>query len=65
MSNSRIPHNITILAPDGRVMKSVDIPACQTVAFQTTLPSPGRYAFYCAKPLHRRPFGMEGILVAQ
>ncbi len=65
VSNSRISHNITILSLDGRVLKTVDIPANQSVAFATTLPTAGRYVFYCDKPLHRRPFGMDGILVAQ
>lgn len=64
-SNSRIPHNITILSPEGQALKSVDIPAKQTAVFEVTLPRPGRYVFYCAKFLHRRPFGMEGVLVAQ
>lgn len=65
VSNSRIPHNITILSPDGQVMKRVEIPANQTVAFDVSLPRPGRYAFYCDKAFHRWPFGMEGTLVAQ
>ena len=65
VSNSRIPHNITILSPDGQAVKSVDIPAYQMAAFETTLPRPGRYIFYCDKPLHRGLFGMEGTLVAQ
>ncbi len=65
VSNSRIPHNITILSLEGQALKSVDVPARQTVAFEVTLPQKGRYVFYCAKFLHRRPFGMEGTLIAQ
>ena len=64
-SNSRIPHNITILSLDGRPLKSVDIPARGTETFEVTLPTPGRYVFYCDKFLHRWPFRMEGSLVAQ
>ena len=65
VSRSRIPHNITVLSPEGQVLKSVDVPAEQTAAFDLTLPRPGRYVFYCATFLHRRPFGMEGALVAK
>lgn len=65
VSKSRIPHNITVLSPDEGVLHGVDIGRNQTVAFQLTLPKPGRYVFYCDVFLHRRPFGMEGVLVAQ
>ena len=64
-SHSRIPHNLTILSPEGQVLKRVDIAAEQTVAFDVTLPRPGRYVFYCDKFLHRRPFGMAGAFVAR
>ena len=64
-SSSRIPHNITVLSLDGRPLKSVDIPAEGTETFEVTLPTPGRYVFYCDKLLHRWPFRMEGVLVAQ
>ncbi|MGH7320593.1 MAG: cupredoxin domain-containing protein [Candidatus Rokuibacteriota bacterium] len=62
-SESRIPHDITILALDGSILKRVDVPPKQTVAFDVTLTTPGRYVFYCSKFLHRRPFGMDGVLV--
>jgi plastocyanin len=45
-------------------LKSVDIPARGTETFEVTLPTPGRYGFYCDKFLHRWPFRMEGSLVA-
>ncbi len=64
-SDSRIPHDITILALDGSIVKRVDVPPKQTVGFDVLLATPGRYAFYCSKFLHRRPFGMEGVLVVQ
>ncbi len=65
VSNSRIPHNVTTLSLEGLVAKAVDIPATATETFEVTLPKAGRYVFYCDKFLHRRPFGMEGTLVAQ
>jgi plastocyanin len=65
VSKSRIPHNITILSLEGQVLKDVDIGRNRTEVFQVTLPAPGRYVFYCANFLHRRPFGMEGALVAR
>ena len=64
-SDSRIPHDITVLALDGSIVKRVDVPPKQTVAFEVMLGTPGRYVFYCSKFLHRRPFGMDGILVVQ
>ena len=54
-----------ILALDGSVLKRVDVPPGQTAAFEVTLGLPGRYVFYCSKLFHRRPFGMDGILVAR
>ena len=45
--------------------KRGDIAAAQTVAFDVTLPRPGRCVFYCDKFLHRRPFGMAGAFVAR
>jgi phosphatidylglycerol:prolipoprotein diacylglycerol transferase len=64
-SESSLPHDITVLAPDGSVVKRVDVPPGQTAAFEVTLGLPGRYVFYCSKLFHRRPFGMDGILVAR
>lgn len=65
VSNSGIPHNITILFPEGGTLKTVDIAARGTATFEATLPKPGRYVFYCDKLLHRWPFRMEGTFVAQ
>lgn len=65
VSNSRLPHNITIVTPEGLFLESEDVPANKTVTIRTVLPQPGRYVFYCAVRFHRRPFGMEGVLVAQ
>lgn len=64
VSDSRIPHNITILSLDGQTLKSVDVPARQITAFEIALPGPGRYVFYCDKFLHRA-LGMEGTFVAR
>lgn len=65
VSKSGIAHNLTILSLDqAAALKSVDVAANQTVTFQATLLRPGRYVFYCDKPLHR-PLGMEGKLLAQ
>lgn len=65
MSVSGIPHNITILSPDGQPLKAVDIPAKGTEILEVTLREPGSYVFYCDKFLHRWPFGMEGTLVVR
>lgn len=65
VSHSRIPHNITILSPDGSRLADADIAPRVTDIFTTTLPAPGRYVFYCDKFLHRFPFRMEGVLVAE
>jgi len=65
VSNSRIPHNITVLSLDGQAVKTVDIPARATVTLEVPALEPGRYVFYCDKFLHRWPFRMEGRLVVQ
>jgi plastocyanin len=65
VSKSRIPHNITILSLEGHLLKSVDVKAEQTVAFEVITPQAGRYVFFCDLLLHRWPLGMEGALVAK
>lgn len=62
VSNSGIPHNITILSPGGGTLKTVDIAARGTAILEATQPKPGRYIFYCDKLLHRWPFAMKGTL---
>ncbi len=63
-NTSGVTHNITILSQTNEPLKSVDVPAGQTVTVEVTLPAPGRYVFYCNKPMHRT-FGMEGTFVAK
>lgn len=63
-SDSGIEHNLTILSPEGQVLKSIDVLAGERVTFEVTLPEPGRYLFYCDRFLHR-PLGMEGEFVAE
>ena len=69
VSHSRIPHNLTILSPEGQALKRVDIAAEQTVAFDVTLPRPGCYVFYCEAsglaPVGRREYmlGLVSICV--
>jgi plastocyanin len=58
---SDIEHNITIKNPQGEVIKSADLPAMKTVALTLTLPGPGKYEFYCDKPIHDL-MGMNGQL---
>ena len=65
VSRSRISHNLTIVTPDGQFLESEDMRAGRTVTIRIALPQPGRYVFYCAVRFHRRPFRMEGMLVAQ
>jgi plastocyanin len=63
-NSSGVTHNITILSQSNEPLKSVDVPAGQTVTLEVTLPAPGRYVFYCNKFMHRT-FGMEGTFVAK
>ena len=63
VSDSRIPHDITILTLDGSIVERVDVPPKQTVAFNVVLTTAGRYTFYCSKFLHPCPFGRHGALV--
>jgi plastocyanin len=67
VNGSRIKHNVTVLWEGEvlkQVLKSVDVPAGETVSFDLALPVPARYAFYCDVFLHR-PLGMKGVLVAE
>lgn len=63
-NTSGVAHNSTILSQRNEPLRSVDVPAGQTVTFEVTLPAPGRHAFYC-NTFMRRAFGMEGTIVAK
>ncbi len=52
-------HNFTIKAPDGRVIKSIDIRPHSSIISNIDLPNPGTYEFYCNKTLHST-LGMKG-----
>ena len=58
---SDIEHNISIKNPQGKVIKSVDLPAMKTVSIALNLAGPGKYEFYCDKPIHDL-MGMNGQL---
>ena len=63
-NTSFIAHNLTVLLPDGRMAKSVDVEGGKTAEFGFRVPQAGRYTIYCDKFLHRT-FGMEGVIVAR
>lgn len=63
-NTSRIGHNLTILRPNGRKAKSVDLPARETVEVSFRARRRGRYAIYCDRFLHQ-PLGMEGVIDAR
>jgi plastocyanin len=52
-------HDFTIKDPQGRIIKSVDLPSKQTTEIRITLSEAGEYNFYCDKPFHSS-FGMKG-----
>lgn len=56
-------HNFTLNNPQGLTIKSVDLPAGQTVEISTALSEAGQYEFYCDKPLHPS-LGMKGQIEA-
>lgn len=58
-NTASITHNFTIKDPKGRILKSVDLPANQTVSTEIAFPEPGTYEFFCDKPLHST-LGMKG-----
>jgi plastocyanin len=63
-NESRGKHNVTVRSPEGRVLKSVDVPGRQTRTFELTLTEPARYALSCDVFLHPT-FGMKGEFIAR
>lgn len=57
-------HNFTIKDPQGRILKSVPLPAKETTTVSVGLSEPGIYEFYCDKPFHET-FGMKGRISVQ
>lgn len=56
-------HNFTLKSPDGKTIRSVDIPAKETVEVKAAFMQPGTYKFDCNKPGHSE-LGMKGQVVA-
>jgi plastocyanin len=52
-------HNLTIKDPRGDIVKSVDLPARETVHLVVDFPEAGVYEIYCDKPFHDT-MGMKG-----
>lgn len=57
-------HNITIESPDGRTLRSVDLPAREKISVTILLEKAGKYPFYCDQPFHTT-LGMEGEIRAR
>ena len=57
-------HNFTVADPDGATLRSVELPAGETVSVEVPLGRPGVYRFYCAKAFHPT-LGMEGRIEAR
>ncbi len=62
-NTSFIGHNLTILSPDGKVVKAVDLESGKPVEFSVRFPRKGVYTIYCDRFLHRT-FGMKGAIEA-
>ena len=58
-NSSDSTHNFTITNPQQQLIKSVALPAKETVEIKVSFSEPGIYEFYCDKPLHSS-FGMKG-----
>ena len=61
---SESTHNLTVTDPDGATLRSVELPAGETVSVEVPLARPGVYRFYCAKAFHPT-LGMEGRIEAR
>ena len=57
-------HNLTIEAPGGRTLRSLDLPAGGTKKVEVAVKDPGRYSFYCDLPFHST-LGMKGTIEAE
>ena len=57
-------HNFTVTDPDGAILRSVELPAGETVPVEVSLGRPGVYRFYCATAFHPT-LGMEGRIEAR
>ena len=55
-------HNFTIKSPNGEKIRSVDIPAKQSIQTKVTFSQPGTYKFYCDVTGHTA-LGMKGQVV--
>jgi plastocyanin len=61
-NTSGITHNFTLKGPDGENMKSIDIPARESVEVHAAFAKPGTYKFKCDKTGHSE-LGMQGQVV--
>ena len=60
-SVSGIDHNFTIKNPEGKILKSVDLPPNAKVSVLIDFPQTGKYQFYCDHPFHTF-LGMKGVV---
>ena len=56
-----LSHNFSVNDPDGKLILSVDIPKGKTVSVNISFTRPGKYEFFCNKPLHTQ-LGMKGLI---
>ena len=61
---SRSDHNLTVEGPEGRTIRSVDLPAREKIVVKIRLKRRGKYPFYCDQPLHAT-MGMKGAIAAE
>jgi len=54
-------HNITVKNPEGKVLKSTDLPANSTTKVDLKLSEKGKHEFYCDKTMHTT-MGMKGVI---
>ena len=57
-------HEITVKDPSGKIVKSADLPAGQTVTLEVPLATAGVYPFYCDIDFHSG-LGMKGRIEVQ
>ncbi len=58
-NSSDSAHNFTITNPQQQILKSIALPAKNTIDISVSFAKPGVYEFYCDKPFHSS-FGMKG-----
>ncbi len=63
-NSSGTTHNLTVKAPDGTPLVTVDLPGNSVTHARVPLAVPGIYEFYCNKPTHAL-LGMQGRIEAR